>query len=70
VIIVDEEPPKVIQWPHGLSAPLKFVRKRRFRKRISKQAIEDVEREVERLLQADIEAEDVRYGTNNSVIDC
>ncbi|KAI9325131.1 TAFII55 protein conserved region-domain-containing protein [Obelidium mucronatum] len=43
-------------WPHGISAPLKFVRTRRFRKRISKRAIENVEREVERLLQADSEA--------------
>jgi hypothetical protein len=29
---------------------------------IEKKAIEDVEQEVERLLQADAEAEDVRYG--------
>ncbi|KAJ3101683.1 hypothetical protein HDU97_001224 [Phlyctochytrium planicorne] len=49
------------QWKHGVTAPLYNVRKRRFRKRISKRAIEDVEREVERLLQADAEAEDVRY---------
>ncbi|KAJ3115485.1 hypothetical protein HDU96_000581 [Phlyctochytrium bullatum] len=48
-------------WPHGISPPLYEVRKRRFRKRISKRAIEDVEREVERLLQADALAEDVRY---------
>ncbi|KAJ3241181.1 hypothetical protein HDU81_001577 [Chytriomyces hyalinus] len=48
-------------WPHGISAPLLHVRKRRFRKRISKRAIENVEREVERLLQADEEAEDVTY---------
>ncbi|KAI9365421.1 TAFII55 protein conserved region-domain-containing protein [Zopfochytrium polystomum] len=48
-------------WPHGLTPPLRHVRKRRFRKRISKRAIEDVEREVERLLKADAEAEDVRY---------
>ncbi|KAJ3083473.1 hypothetical protein HK102_001056 [Quaeritorhiza haematococci] len=47
-------------WPHGMTAPMKYVRKRRFRKRISKRAIEDVEREVQRLLEADAEAEDVR----------
>ncbi|KAJ3028732.1 UNVERIFIED_CONTAM: hypothetical protein HDU68_001011 [Siphonaria sp. JEL0065] len=43
-------------WPHGISAPLHYVRKRRFRKRISKRAIENVEREVERLLKLDAEA--------------
>jgi TATA-binding protein-associated factor Taf7 len=49
-------------YPHGISAPLRHVRKRRFRKRISKRAIEDVEREVERLLQLDADCEEVRYG--------
>ncbi|ORX39487.1 hypothetical protein BCR36DRAFT_364896 [Piromyces finnis] len=48
-------------YPHGISAPLKYVRKRRFRKRMSKRVIEDVEREVERLLQDDANAEDVTY---------
>ncbi|KAJ3050423.1 hypothetical protein HK097_008619 [Rhizophlyctis rosea] len=46
-------------WPDGLTAPLRNVRKRRFRKRLSKRAIEDVEREVERLLKADAKAIDV-----------
>jgi transcription initiation factor TFIID subunit 7 len=48
--------------PHGMTPPLKFVRKRRFRRRISKKAIEDVEREIERLLTLDAEADDVKYG--------
>ncbi|KAJ3346604.1 hypothetical protein HDU83_002850 [Entophlyctis luteolus] len=48
-------------YPHGISAPLHFVRKRRFRKRISKRAIENVEREVERLLRADADAEMINY---------
>ncbi|KAJ3044101.1 hypothetical protein HDV00_003205 [Rhizophlyctis rosea] len=48
-------------WPDGLTPPLKNVRKRRFRKRMSKRAIEDVEREVERLLQADANAADTRF---------
>lgn len=52
----------VYPWPHGLSAPLKYVRSRRFRKRISKKAIENVEREVERLLRADADADDVQFG--------
>ncbi|KAI8620311.1 TAFII55 protein conserved region-domain-containing protein [Chytriomyces sp. MP71] len=48
-------------WPHGITAPLSYVRKRRFRKRIDKRDIEYVEREVERLLKADAEAVDVAY---------
>ncbi|RKO99619.1 hypothetical protein CXG81DRAFT_14256 [Caulochytrium protostelioides] len=48
-------------WPHGLTAPLSHVRERRFRKRLSRRAIENVEREVERLLLADIDCEDVVY---------
>ncbi|KND01768.1 uncharacterized protein SPPG_03559 [Spizellomyces punctatus DAOM BR117] len=48
-------------WPHGLTPPLWNVRKRRFRKRISKRTIEDVEREVVRLLEADAQAENVLF---------
>ncbi|KAI8343354.1 TAFII55 protein conserved region-domain-containing protein [Chlamydoabsidia padenii] len=48
-------------YPHGLTPPLKYVRKRRFRKKLSKRAIEEVEREVERLLEVDATAEDVSY---------
>ncbi|KAG1171184.1 hypothetical protein G6F70_006829 [Rhizopus microsporus] len=48
-------------FPHGLTPPLKHVRKRRFRKKLSKRAIEEVEREVERLLEIDATAEDVQY---------
>ncbi|KAL1931387.1 hypothetical protein VTP01DRAFT_9529 [Rhizomucor pusillus] len=50
-------------YPHGLGPPLKHVRKRRFRKKLSKRAIEEVEREVERLLEVDATAEDVQYET-------
>ncbi|KAG2232499.1 hypothetical protein INT48_007412 [Thamnidium elegans] len=48
-------------FPHGLTPPLKHVRQRRFRKKLSKRAIEEVEREVERLLEVDATAEDVQY---------
>ncbi|KAJ3385880.1 hypothetical protein HDU92_002818 [Lobulomyces angularis] len=48
-------------FPHGLTPPMKYCKKRRFRKRISKSAIEDVEREIERLLLADYAAEDVTW---------
>ncbi|PBP26274.1 transcription initiation factor tfiid 55 kd subunit [Diplocarpon rosae] len=45
--------PETYQYPHGLTAPMHNVRKRRFRKRITKDEIEKVENEVERLMQAD-----------------
>ncbi|KAF9436663.1 hypothetical protein BGZ76_003347 [Entomortierella beljakovae] len=48
-------------WADGLTNPLKNVRKRRFRKRISKVAVEGVENEVERLLKEDSAAEEVRF---------
>ncbi|ORY99623.1 TAFII55 protein conserved region-domain-containing protein [Lobosporangium transversale] len=48
-------------WPDGLTNPLKNVRKRRFRKRVSKVAVEGVENEVERLLKEDSAAEEVVY---------
>ncbi|EJF65842.1 hypothetical protein DICSQDRAFT_132040 [Dichomitus squalens LYAD-421 SS1] len=48
-------------WPHGITPPLKHVRKRRFRKRVNRRTIETVEQEVERLLEADALASDVKY---------
>jgi transcription initiation factor TFIID subunit 7 len=53
-------------WPHGISEPMHNVRTNRFRKRMSKKTIEDVEAEVERLLLADVESEDVRWGKHIS----
>lgn len=44
------------QYAHGLTPPLRWVRKRRFRKRISNRTIQAVEMEVARLLKADQEA--------------
>jgi len=43
-------------WPHGLTPPLKYVRKRRFRPRKTKRTLETVEQEVQRLLLADADA--------------
>lgn len=48
---------KTFQYPHGLTPPMHYVRKRRFRKRVSNRTIEAVEEEVERLLKADEECE-------------
>ncbi|KAF9931250.1 hypothetical protein FBU30_010575 [Linnemannia zychae] len=54
-------------WPDGLTNPLKNVRKRRFRKRVSKVAVEGVEAELERLLQEDSLAEEVVYEIREQV---
>ncbi|MCJ1288531.1 hypothetical protein MMC34_000059 [Xylographa carneopallida] len=43
------------QYAHGLTPPMRWVRKRRFRKRVSNRTIEAVEDEVERLLRLDEE---------------
>ncbi|RIA84872.1 TAFII55 protein conserved region-domain-containing protein [Glomus cerebriforme] len=51
------------EWPDGLTPPLKNIRKRRFRKRISAKKIEDIEKEVEKLLHEDSLAEEVKLGT-------
>ncbi|KAJ3744598.1 TAFII55 protein conserved region-domain-containing protein [Lentinula detonsa] len=48
-------------WPHGITPPLAHVRKRRFRKRINKRTIETVEQEVERLLEQDNLAKEIKY---------
>jgi transcription initiation factor TFIID subunit 7 len=45
-------------YPHGLTPPMHWVRKRRFRSRVSYRTIEAVEAEVERLLEADQEVWD------------
>ncbi|KAH8928342.1 hypothetical protein BT69DRAFT_1346653 [Atractiella rhizophila] len=44
-------------YPHGITPPMHHVRKRRFKKRVSKRTIEEVERVVEKLLQEDQKAE-------------
>ena len=49
-------------YAHGLTPPMRWARKRRFRKRISAHTIEEVEAEVERLLRMDTEsAGEVKY---------
>lgn len=54
---------KKFQYPHGLTPPLKNAKKKRFRKTARKKYIEapEVEKEVKRLLRADISAVDVTY---------
>ncbi|KAL6250808.1 hypothetical protein RBB50_003111 [Rhinocladiella similis] len=55
--------PKNYQYAHGLTAPMKWVRKRRFArtKRTRVDDIESVERRVKALLDADKAASSVRY---------
>lgn len=48
-------------YDHGITPPMKWARKRRFRRRIHKRTIETVEKEVERLLADDERAENVEY---------
>lgn len=44
---------KTWQWAHGLTPPMHWVRKRRFRKRISVETVKEVEAEVEEMLRLD-----------------
>ncbi|KIJ54805.1 hypothetical protein M422DRAFT_153140 [Sphaerobolus stellatus SS14] len=48
-------------YPHGITPPLHWVRKRRFRKRVNRRTIETVEQEVERLLAEDSQSQRVEY---------
>lgn len=41
------------EYPHGLTPPMKFVRKRRFRKRINYRDIDSIEAQVQKLLEDD-----------------
>ncbi|RPA82377.1 hypothetical protein BJ508DRAFT_369570 [Ascobolus immersus RN42] len=52
-------------YPHGLTAPLKYVRKRRFRRPRFERPIDSVHDEVRRLLTADAEA----VQTSNELVD-
>ncbi|TKA22317.1 hypothetical protein B0A50_08042 [Salinomyces thailandicus] len=51
---VDKE---TMQYAHGLTPPMHYVRKRRFRRRVNYRQMENVEEEVERLLKEDDEWE-------------
>jgi transcription initiation factor TFIID subunit 7 len=53
--------PVTFQYPHGLTPPMHFARKRRFRKRISRTAIEAVEDAVEKLLAEDAKAASTKW---------
>ena len=48
--------PDTFQYPHGLTLPIHYARKRRFRKRISRTTIKAIEDAVEKLLEEDTQA--------------
>lgn len=50
-------------YPHGMTPPLKNVRKRRFRKTLKKKYVDfsEIEKEVKRLFKFDCDAIDTRY---------
>lgn len=54
-------------YPHGLTPPMKNVRKRRFRKTLKKKYVEapEIEKEVKRLLRVDNEAVNVKWEVIN-----
>ncbi|KAL1463346.1 hypothetical protein WDU94_015104 [Cyamophila willieti] len=54
---------KKFLWPHGITPPMKNVRKRRFRKTLKKKYVEapEIEKEVKRLLRGDSEAVHVKW---------
>lgn len=54
---------KKFLWPHGITPPLKNVRKRRFRKTLKKKYVEapEIEKEVKRLLRGDSDAVNVKW---------
>ncbi|KAF2806903.1 uncharacterized protein BDZ99DRAFT_465658 [Mytilinidion resinicola] len=52
-MLPQEVDPELHQYAHGLTPPMHWVRKRRFRKRENFRKIEEVEAEVERLLELD-----------------
>lgn len=58
---------KKYQYPHGMTPPLKNVRKRRFRKTAKQKYVDapEIEKEVKRLLRADISAVDVTFDIVN-----
>lgn len=59
---------KKFLWPHGITPPLKNVRKRRFRKTLKKKYVDfpEIEKEVKRLFRMDNEAINVRYEVVNA----
>jgi TATA-binding protein-associated factor len=58
---------KKFLWPHGVTPPMKNVRRRRFRKTLKKKYVEapEIEKEVKRLLRVDNDAVSVKWEVIN-----
>ncbi|KAL8840245.1 MAG: hypothetical protein Q9176_003937 [Flavoplaca citrina] len=67
--LAKEIDPQTWQYAHGLTPPMRYARKRRFRKRISNRTIEAVEEEVERLLALDAECKAANGIVYHEVVD-
>lgn len=54
-------------WPHGITPPMKNVRRRRFRKTLRKKYVEapEIEKEIKRLLRGDSDAVNVKWEVVN-----
>lgn len=50
---IEQPDDKTLQYPHGLTPPLRWARRRRFRNRISTRTIEQVEKAVNDLVEQD-----------------
>ncbi|KAL8731116.1 MAG: hypothetical protein Q9166_003644 [cf. Caloplaca sp. 2 TL-2023] len=61
--------PQTWQYAHGLTPPMRFARNRRFRKRLSKWAIESIEEKVEAILARDQEFIDKGFTITTELID-
>ncbi|KAF2201766.1 hypothetical protein GQ43DRAFT_440293, partial [Delitschia confertaspora ATCC 74209] len=57
------------QYPHGLTPPMHWVRKRRFRPRASYKDIEEVERTVEQLMEQDMRVKEQGGSTEYEFLD-
>lgn len=63
-----KEREKKFLWPHGITAPLKNARKKRFRKTLRKKFadVPEIEKEVRRLFRTDFEASSTRFEVVNA----
>ncbi|KAM0697537.1 hypothetical protein Q7P36_002391 [Cladosporium allicinum] len=61
--------PSTMQYAHGLTPPMHWVRKRRFRKRLSYRDTANIEEEVQKLLEEDERVEREGGETNFEILD-
>ncbi|KRZ80638.1 Transcription initiation factor TFIID subunit 7 [Trichinella papuae] len=67
-LIDDKKCEKRFQWPHGITPPMKNVRRRRFRKTLRKKYMDapEIERELKILLRSDLECASVNTSSDES----